>query len=154
MKTLKQIADELKIDKQKVYRYVKKNHISEAHQKNGVMYYDEVVESSIKQAFSKKELYQESASSDVVLEALLKQYETLKKELDIKNEQIKEKDRQLAEKDKQLHTVHELLSENQKLLDQQQQLHAIAEQKLLQIETEKQNQQPEEKETFWAPALA
>ena len=31
-KTIRQIADELGIDKQKVYRYIRKNHINEAHQ--------------------------------------------------------------------------------------------------------------------------
>ena len=49
-KTIKQMADALGVDKQRVYRYIKKNCISEAHQKNGVMYYDEVVE---KRIFSK-----------------------------------------------------------------------------------------------------
>ena len=37
-KTMKQIADEIGIDKQRVYRYIKKNHVNVAHQKNGVMY--------------------------------------------------------------------------------------------------------------------
>lgn len=32
MKTIKQISDELGVDKQKVYRYIKKNHIKEVHQ--------------------------------------------------------------------------------------------------------------------------
>lgn len=32
-KTIKQIADELRVSKQQVYRYIKRNHISEAHQK-------------------------------------------------------------------------------------------------------------------------
>ena len=53
-KTIKQMADALGVDKQRVYRYIKKNCISEAHQKNGVMYYDEVVEKRIKQAVRKK----------------------------------------------------------------------------------------------------
>lgn len=153
MKTLKQIADELKIDKQKVYRFVVKNHITASSEVMQSKLYDETAESMIKSHFyhittsseRSGEPHQKSGYDvvhDVVLEQLIK-------ELELKNEQIKEKDRQLVEKDKQLHAVHELLAENQKLLDQQQQLHAIAEQKLLQIETEKQNQQPEEKETFW-----
>ena len=50
-KTIKQIADEIGLDKQKVYRFIKKNHINEAHQKNGVMYYDEAVKSHIKSHF-------------------------------------------------------------------------------------------------------
>ena len=149
MKTLKQIADELKIDKQKVYRFVVKNHITASSEVMQSKLYDEAAERLIKSHFYHITTSSERSSEphqksgyDVVLEQLIK-------ELDIKNEQIREKDRQLAEKDKQLHTVHELMAENQKLLDQQQQLNAIAEQKLLQIETEKQNQQSEEKETFW-----
>lgn len=59
-KTIKQIADELNIDKQKVYRFIKRNHITEAHQINGVMYYDEAAESKIN-----KGLFKEITSSDV-----------------------------------------------------------------------------------------
>lgn len=52
------------------------------------MYYDEVVEKRIEQAFSQNEPYQESASSDTVFDVLLKQSEMLRKELEIKNKQI------------------------------------------------------------------
>lgn len=116
MKTIKQIADELGIDKQRVYRYIRKNHINEAHQKNGVMYYDEVAESSIKRAFLQKEPHQASASSDTVIDVLVKQSEMLKMELEIKNKQIEE--------------LNERLAESQKLLNQQQQLTALLEHKL------------------------
>jgi len=133
MKTLKQIADEIGIDKQKVYRFVKKNCINEAHQKNGVMYYDEVAESKIKQGFVSNEVHQESTSSEAVIDVLLKQSETLQKELDIKNQQI---------------------ANLQKLLDQEQQLRMVTEQKLLLLEEkqeEEQNQQPEEKRSsLWS----
>ena len=70
-KTIKQMADALGVDKQRVYRYIKKSCIKEAHQKNGVMYYDEAVEKRIKQAFSQNEPHQESASSDTVVDVLL-----------------------------------------------------------------------------------
>ena len=93
MKTVKQIADEIGIDKQKVYRHIKKHHIKEAHQNSGAMYYDEVVETQIKQAFSKittsDEAHQftseaiQSTSNDVVVQALIKQ-------LEIKDKQINE----------------------------------------------------------------
>ena len=63
--TLKEIADELKVDKQKVYRFVIRNHISEVHHevlhdvlhcdtesgKNGVKYYDEAAKNRIFQGF-------------------------------------------------------------------------------------------------------
>lgn len=94
-KTIKQIADELKIDKQKVYRYIKKNHINEAHQKNGVMYYDDVAEMLIKQAFiqniTSNEVHQEvhqNHINEAVIDVLLKQSEMLQKEFEIKNKQI------------------------------------------------------------------
>ena len=45
MKTIREIANELGVDKQKVYRFIKQNHINEAHhealQRSGVKYYDE-----------------------------------------------------------------------------------------------------------------
>ena len=82
------MADALGVDKQRVYRYIKKNCISEAHQKNGVMYYDEVVESGIKQAFSQNEPHQASASNDTVIDVLVKQSEMLQKELEIKNSEL------------------------------------------------------------------
>ena len=110
-KTIKQMADALGVDKQRVYRYIKKNCISEAHQKNGVMYYDEAVEKRIKQAFSKNEPHQESASSDTVVDVLLKQSEMLQKELEIKNKQISD--------------LNDRLAECQKLLDQYQKLSAM-----------------------------
>ena len=43
MKTIREIANELGVDKQKVYRFIKQNHINEAHhkahQRSGVKYY-------------------------------------------------------------------------------------------------------------------
>lgn len=137
MKTIKQIADELGIDKQKVYRYIKKNHINEAHQKNGVMYYDEAVENSIKQAFLQNAPHQESASNDAVIDVLLKQSEMLQKELEIKNKQIEE--------------LNERLAENQKLLDQEQKLHAMAVQELKLLEAK--NEEQEQPKSFWSRLL-
>lgn len=139
MKTIKQIADEIGIDKQRVYRYIKKNHINEAHQKNGVMYYDEAVESSIKRAFLQTEAHQTSASSDAVIDVLVKQSEMLQKELEIKNKQIKE--------------LNERLAENQKLLDQEQQLHAMTEQKIRLLEQKEQEKMEDQeaihKKQWW-----
>ena len=127
MKTIKQIADELGIDKQKVYRFVKKNHINEVHhealQKNDVKYYDEVAESLIKSAFLKSEVHHEAlqtTSNDAVIDVLLMQSEALQKELEIKNRQIEE--------------LTKMLADNQKLLDQAQQLHALSEKKILLLE--------------------
>lgn len=129
--TIKQIADELNIDKQKVYRYIKKNHINEvhheAHQKSSVMYYDEAVLTQIKQEFCKNEPHQEvhheahqNHINEAVFDAVLKQSEILQNELEVKNEQI---------------------AQFQKLLDQQQQLTAQVQQKLSLLE--EKNEEPE-----------
>lgn len=108
-KTIKEIADELGVDKQKVYRYIKKNHINEAHhealQKNGVKRYDEAAETLIKQGIfgesTSGEAHHEALQNhinevvcDTVSEALI---DMLRKELEIKNEQIRELNARLAE---------------------------------------------------------
>lgn len=68
MKTIREIANELGVDKQKVYRFIKQNHINEAHhealQRSGVKYYDEAAETLIKQGF-----LDETASSEAHHEA-------------------------------------------------------------------------------------
>jgi len=101
MKTIKQIADAIGVDKQRVYRYIKNNRISEVHHDAGVMWYDEVVESLINQHF--KDIHcisdvhheaHQTTSSDTVIDTVISM---LKKELDIKNEQIKDLNARLAE---------------------------------------------------------
>lgn len=92
-KSLKQIAEELKIDKQAAYRFVVKNHINEAHQKAKVKYYDDAAQLLIAQGFSKKTTSKNASkitSSDAVIEVLLMQSELLQKELEIKNKQIEQ----------------------------------------------------------------
>jgi predicted DNA-binding transcriptional regulator YafY len=125
-KTTKQIADEMGVSKQKVYRYIKKNCICEAHQENGVMYYDETAETLIKQGFSENEAHHEAhheAHQNHINEAVI---ELLRNELQAKNEQI---------------------GKLQKLLDQEQQLRMVSEQKLLLLE-EKQ-EEPESTKKRW-----
>lgn len=132
-KTIKQIADELNVNKQRVYRYIKKNHITEAHQKNGVMYYDENAQKQITSYFRMVEL--ENITSEKTLasasfDVILKQSEMLKNELEAKNEQI---------------------AQLQKLLDQQQQLNAMTAQKLEMLEQKEAAEvlPPENKEKLW-----
>lgn len=150
MKTLKQIADEIGIDKQKVYRFVVKNHITASSEVKQSKLYDDVAERLIKSHFNHittsnercGEPHQKSGY-DVVVEQLVK-------ELESKNEQIREKDRQLAEKDRQLSAVHEMLSKNQELLDQQQQLQALTEHRLKLLEKqEPTEEEPKKKWQFW-----
>ena len=149
MKTLKQIADEIGIDKQKVYRFVVKNHITASSEVKQSKLYDDVAERLIKSHFNHittsnercGEAHQKSGY-DVVVEQLVK-------ELESKNEQIREKDRQLAEKDRQLSAVHEMLSKNQELLDQQQQLQALTEQRLKLLEQQEPTaEEPKKKWQF------
>lgn len=177
MKTIKQIADELEVDKQKVYRYIKKNHIKEVNQKcisetrqrNNVKYYDEVAENLIKQGLSgdieSSEIHQEAHQNhinDIVIDTLLKQIEILKNELDVKNEQIREKDKQIKEKDNQIEALNTRIEESHRLLDQSQQLQAM-EKKIKALEDKKEDivehgaveqasvseSEPEQKEKKW-----
>lgn len=113
--TIKQIADEIGISKQTVYRFIQRNHINDAHQRNGVKHYDETVKLLITSHFKKNTTSSEahqSTSNDVVNETLI---EILKKELEIKNEQIKELNARLAEahqmahQSQQLHRVDKVL---------------------------------------------
>jgi len=97
MKTIKQIADSLGIEKQRVYRYIKRNHISEAHHDAGVMYFSDVVESLVAEHFTNTDHItnriteaHQTTSLDVVVSML-------QKELDIKNEQIRDLNARLAE---------------------------------------------------------
>lgn len=97
MKTVKQIADELNVPKQKVYRYIKRECISEAHQINGVMYYDDAAESLVKQGlltFTASAEAHHEVLHDAPLDAVI---DMLRKELEIKNEQIRNLNDRLAE---------------------------------------------------------
>jgi len=68
-KSLKQIANELKIDKQKIYRFVVKNDVIEAHQISNVKYYDEKAQILIKKQFAGESLG--TVASNEVLENTL-----------------------------------------------------------------------------------
>ncbi len=64
-KSQKQIADELGIDKQKIYRYIKKNNICEAVIEASTLMYSEKVVNTIKSHFSNT-----TASSEALHEAV------------------------------------------------------------------------------------
>ncbi len=128
-KSLKEIADELGIDKQKVYRYIKSNHINEALQDGQVKRYDEAVQEQIKGHFSKNVTTSRSTSKphheahhEAVNDAVV---DALREELKAKNEQIR--------------TINEALINAQKL-------HLLAEQKLAMIEDKSQEEQSAEEE--------
>lgn len=132
-KTIKQIADELQLPKQRVYRYIKSNHIKEAHQENGVMYYDETAEMAIKYAFLKKSVSDEASEThqnnayinDTAFQAVV----------DVLKEQLSAKDRQIEQLQR---TVDQLTA----ALTAAQALNAADKQQLLQLE----NKRP----SFWS----
>lgn len=97
MKTIKQMADSLKIDKQRVYRFIRKNRISEVHQKAGVMYYDEAVEMQVQRHFLKftvsSEVHQ-TASNDAAIDAVISM---LQRELESKNALIESQQQSIRE---------------------------------------------------------
>lgn len=108
-KTTLEIANDLNVTKQRVYRYIKKHNITEAYQEAGVMYYDEVVQKAVREAFNgidkKNEAPHEvthEARNDALSEALIKQVEI--------------KDIQLQNKDKQIEDLTKLLDQQQHLL--------------------------------------
>ncbi|MCL2286354.1 MAG: hypothetical protein FWC32_08320 [Firmicutes bacterium] len=54
MKTIKQIADEMGLPKQKVYRYIKGSGIADAHRDNTTSYYDAEAEARVRAHFANK----------------------------------------------------------------------------------------------------
>lgn len=121
MKTIKQIADELNVSKQRVYRYIKSNRISEAHQNNSVMYYDEMAEQAIIQGISNNNHINESHQKridETVNEAVVTM---LKNELETKNKQIENLQSELAEERKHSREQADKLAV---LADTAQKLHA------------------------------
>lgn len=143
MKTIKQIADELGVSKQKVYRFIVKNHITASSEVKQSKLYDEAAEMQIKQGILEDEPHQKSHHevhqnhiNDTVSEAVI---ELLRKELEQKNEQLQEKDRQIREKDKQIAELQTQLSMNQKLIDQEQQLRMITERKFQLVEQQQKD---------------
>lgn len=81
---MKQIADELGVDKQRVYRFINKECIEEVAQSGQMKLYDETAQNRIKQHFLQSQPNQRSKSNETdetVIEALLKQ-------LEIKDKQI------------------------------------------------------------------
>lgn len=145
MKTIKQIADELGVSKQKVYRFIVRNHITASSEVKRSKLYDESAEMLIKQGFLEDELHQKSHHevhqnhiNDTVSEAVI---ELLRNELEQKNEQLQEKGRQIREKDRQISEMQAQLSMNQKLIDQEQQLHMVTEKKFMLLEQQHEHEE-------------
>ena len=118
-KTIKEIADELGVDKQKVYRFIKKSHINEAHH--------EALQNRINEAVF-----------DTVSETLI---DMLRKELEIQNEQIRDLNARLAESNAALVAA-------QQTAQAAQALHAGTIQQQLTAESAEQEDPPEERKNW------
>lgn len=94
MRSMKQIADTLGVDKQRVYRFIKRNHIDGVRHESGTLMYDEAAESAIIKGLSESEADQSASeadrttSRDAVIEALIKQLEVKDRQMEAKDEQI------------------------------------------------------------------
>lgn len=129
-KTIKQIADELGVSKQAVYRYVKKHHINEVHHEvhhgSSVMCFNDAVQTRIKQGFMKMSASGE-AHHDAVDEAPM--YAVFEDTIKVLREQLEAKDQQIASLNTELATEREhgrqQSVELAKLADQAQQLQAM-----------------------------
>lgn len=149
--TIKQLADELGVSKDKIKYRVGKLPGNYLVKKNGITYLKSEGIQAIREQVGKNSPgnylgksgvnYPPCTQSDKVVELL-------DHELQVLREQLEKKDKQLEEKDKQINSLNEMLADSQKLLDQQQQLNAIAEQKLLQMENLEYNP-PEPQKRSW-----
>lgn len=136
MKTIKQIADGLGLDKQRVYRYIRKDCISEAHQEAGVKYYDEAAEAQIKSHFTNNGVSAEAhqtTSHDATIDAVISM---LKDELQVKNQQIQELNDRLAES-------NAALVASQQSAQAAQALHAVT------MQNQLTDGEPAESKGFW-----
>lgn len=139
-KSLKEIADELGVDKQRVYRFVKKNHITASSEVKQMKQYNEVAQMVIKSAFEKK-----SASSETHQRyGDHFTFDVLMKELDIKNSQLEAKDKQLLMQQQSIEELTAALQNTTESLKASQVLHAGALQK--QIKCTESDQEEMEKE--------
>ena len=110
-KTIKQIADELGVSKQRVYRFIKQNCINEAHQ---------------------------NRINDTVSDAVI---ELLREELNQKNEQIQQLNNRLAETTAALVTAQQTIQAVQQTTQTAQALHAGTIQQQLITDEGEDNQQ-------------
>ena len=126
MKTIKQVAEEIGISKQKLYRYVKAHHINDVHRIESTIYIDDALENELYQHFNNSTASadaHQNISNDAVIDTLMMQ---------------------LKKKDEQIEKL-------QQLLDQEQQLHLQTQNKLMLLEhKEEEEQQQEEKKGFWS----
>ena len=97
-KSMKQIADELGVDKQQVYRFINKECINETTQQGKTKLYDETAQTRIIEHFKAKSSVSQSTTEtnqSAYIETLLKQIETLENDKKWLQDQIAVKDKQI-----------------------------------------------------------
>lgn len=126
-KTMKQIAEGLGVDKQRVYRFIVRNNITASRQLNQTRYYDEtaqtLIESGFKRPTESEKRFTRSTepNPETVAPGVV---ESLFRELEAKNQQIAEKDKQIAALLGDLERVTSALTEAQNVAKAAQALHA------------------------------
>ena len=117
-KTINEIAKDLGVSKQRVYRFIKREGLHESYRDNGVMYYDDVAVKVINKGFktiSSNAEVPHDAHLDVRLDALT---DALLKQVEIKDIQLSNKDIQIEELTKLLDQQQQLLLMTSKQKDQ------------------------------------
>lgn len=113
--SLKEIADEIGINKMKVYRFVKSNNITERYTNAQTKYYDETVKNLLIKELSDD---RNDTSSDTKKQMGLSKedvYNLLENQIKQQIVELEQKNHQIKNKDKQLEKMQELLSQQQQL---------------------------------------
>ena len=161
MKTIRQIADEIGVSKQAVYkRYKGKLHTvcaPYAHTEQGVLYLSEQAETLIKQAFSEKS--QTEIENQTQTKSQTENHEVsdlvcvLQATIDTLQGQLEVKDRQIEQQTQTITRLTDALAAAQQTAAAAQALHAgTIQQQLLSGEasTERQSQEPEQKRGWFS----
>jgi len=121
-KTILEVANEIHISKQRLYRYIR-NNMPDVHPIDGVIFVDDAMEKLIRTEFLQNAAshhdVHHNADIDLLIEAL--------------KQRIEDQQLQLSVKDKQIELLQQALAQSQQALIQQQQLHQTDQIKTLQL---------------------
>lgn len=89
MYTCLDLAKQLNVSKQKIYRYIKKNHLNALIQEDNTIKFDESIKNDVVEHFCKSnKMPQNTSHDDMLIQQLQQQIEDLKHQIKIKDEQI------------------------------------------------------------------
>lgn len=111
---ISEIADFAKVNKTKVWRYIRDNNISERSMKGNAKLYSERTKDAILKAFSSESVHFATETKADISRILLEQVDILKDELERKNDQL-DKMQSLLDQQQQLNLSTN--RQNEKLLD-------------------------------------